>query len=55
MSLSALEETQVLIETYWNVNIVREFTQGKGILVLIETYWNVNSYPGTAYRVCNPY
>ena len=34
--------TVVLIETYWNVNVVQwnKFAKVRG--VLIETYWNVN-------------
>ena len=35
----------VLIETYWNVNVVQwnKFAKVRG--VLIETYWNVNNEP----------
>ena len=32
----------VLIETYWNVNILKERYREKCRIVLIETYWNVN-------------
>ena len=32
----------VLIETYWNVNLVRGFESYPANFVLIETYWNVN-------------
>ena len=32
----------VLIETYWNVNIIIGLDNISLILVLIETYWNVN-------------
>ena len=38
-----IERANVLIETYWNVNV----RQGRNIVtelnVLIETYWNVNA------------
>ena len=34
----------VLIETYWNVNIVIMRKNNCEKLVLIETYWNVNDY-----------
>ena len=33
----------VLIETYWNVNILIGETLSIANLVLIETYWNVNT------------
>ena len=33
----------VLIETYWNVNSIKERSQSIKKGVLIETYWNVNS------------
>ena len=36
------EQKEVLIETYWNVNII-DLTKAISVLtVLIETYWNVN-------------
>ena len=33
----------VLIETYWNVNITKYNTFFATFIVLIETYWNVNT------------
>ena len=33
----------VLIETYWNVNVLAELTALGLDAVLIETYWNVNA------------
>ena len=33
---------QVLIETYWNVNLIATELSIKVLPVLIETYWNVN-------------
>ena len=35
-------EAQVLIETYWNVNIYTREIYYDNDGVLIETYWNVN-------------
>ena len=35
-------EKRVLIETYWNVNVIKTGTQMRLQHVLIETYWNVN-------------
>ena len=32
----------VLIETLWNVNMLRQMRQRQAIIVLIETLWNVN-------------
>ena len=34
---------RVLIETYWNVNIILSLHYLKQYEVLIETYWNVNN------------
>ena len=36
-------EERVLIETYWNVNLIASVISLKLKPVLIETYWNVNS------------
>ena len=36
-------EDGVLIELYWNVNIIFEKFFTLGMLVLIELYWNVNT------------
>ena len=32
----------VLIETYWNVNVLAAEYEDHVLFVLIETYWNVN-------------
>ena len=37
----------VLIETYWNVNIIATLVLDFLEAVLIETYWNVNIYAGS--------
>ena len=34
---------KVLIETYWNVNIICMLLASHDRAVLIETYWNVNT------------
>ena len=46
--LQAVETTNepVLIETYWNVNMMYATTDAPAIIVLIETYWNVNEISG---------
>ena len=38
----------VLIETYWNVNVLSAGGSGAQTGVLIETYWNVNAYASEA-------
>ena len=38
---------RVLIETYWNVNMVCVLLKDLPTPVLIETYWNVNTKNGT--------
>ena len=35
----------VLIETYWNVNLIEDAEAAAVNYVLIETYWNVNFFP----------
>ena len=37
-----LELSDVLISTYWNVNLSPTFIDCKSRKVLISTYWNVN-------------
>ena len=45
---------EVLIETLWNVNLIRVSVLSIGFIVLIETLWNVNDYPQEIKSVVNP-
>ena len=45
--------TEVLIETYWNVNCAAGQRNVIRSLVLIETYWNVNIYPLMLFTKCS--
>ena len=42
--------TTVLIETYWNVNVIIDGIRFLTLKVLIETYWNVNFYHRTGAK-----
>ena len=37
-------QSQVLIETLWNVNLLQQIRICKTLFSLIETLWNVNCY-----------
>ena len=37
--------SQVLIDTWWNVNVAVRSNDGKFGIVLIDTWWNVNNCP----------
>ena len=39
-----MKENLVLIEPYWNVNLVALLILDSQIMVLIEPYWNVNHF-----------
>ncbi len=40
-----LDNSLILIETYWNVNVKLLVRLSKPSRILIETYWNVNNKP----------
>ena len=42
LSHRAMEVTRVLIDTWWNVNQVKEQVEKPAQKVLIDTWWNVN-------------
>ena len=39
-----VQRSGVLIETYWNVNVIINLFSSSSDSVLIETYWNVNFF-----------
>ena len=45
------EEDMVLIDTWWNVNILTPQSFGEEQLVLIDTWWNVNKTLDDIYEV----
>ena len=38
------EEDMVLIDTWWNVNVIEDINVFKISNVLIDTWWNVNAF-----------
>ncbi len=37
-----MNDTNVLIDTWWNVNLTNTWSTGWWVVVLIDTWWNVN-------------
>ena len=50
-----LDFTNVLIDTWWNVNTNKLGAGVDAVEVLIDTWWNVNSILAERWRKCQPF